>query len=166
MRSLLICFCLFFDSVLAQQERWFTNLDEALSCPEEVFRLRLKKQDLDSFPRELCLLPNLLELDLSKNKIKSFPVFIDCLLNLEVLTLSRNEIVDVPKEISRLQRLYSLDLWDNNINELPKEVFALKKLTHLDVRGVALKASIYKEYQILSDGRNFFFTEPCDCQEE
>lgn len=166
MFRLIVYILLLSNTALAQKEIWFTEMGEALKNPDQVTHLRLKKKGLLSFPEELCLFSNLVELDLSKNKIKSFPTFMNCFEGLEVLKLSRNEIVEIPREVALLQNLRFLDLWDNNISELPQELFDLKLLSHLDIRGVALKQSIYKEYKLLFEGRDFFSTEPCDCQEE
>lgn len=163
--SLAILFLVVPTLVVAQQEVWYESIEEALTRPEAVYNLKLKRKGLKKFPAELCRFPNLEKLDLSKNRIKVFPDSLMHLSTLVYLNLSRNEISEIPVHITELKALEHLDLWDNYIVDLPKEVIGLKKLNYLDIRGVALTEKKYAEYSVLMNTVELHMSEPCNCQE-
>jgi len=73
---IILCILFFTPYLLpAQQDtmKTYTSLESALKNPEQVYRLKLQKQELKDFPKEIFLMKNLRQLDLSKNKIKVIP---------------------------------------------------------------------------------------------
>lgn len=150
----------------AQADYTYKSLDDALTNPDQVYKLKLKKKGLTTFPKALCSFRNLTELDLSRNKITDFPPFITCMTQLKVLRLSKNQLKDITSDLLKLEQLEYLDLWDNEVSELPIDIFNMPHLVHIDIRGVALKSSLYETYLELAGNKQLFMSEPCQCQEE
>ena len=55
----------------ANGNKWFTNLEDALSEADRVFKLDLSGQGLKEIPKELAAFPNLIELRIMDNLISS-----------------------------------------------------------------------------------------------
>ena len=73
------------DDTLLNQQKVFTDLQEALRQPDSVFRLDLSRDRLKEFPLEILQLKQLRELNLSHNKIVQLPETISMLTNLQSL---------------------------------------------------------------------------------
>lgn len=138
--------------IMAQPEyhvegKVYTSLEKALTEPDSVVRLKLRRKGYDTFPPEIFKFKNLKELDLGNNKISSIPPNIGELENLEILVLERNKFTAVGKEIGTLRRIRYLDFGMNNILALPHEMGKLINLEFLQIWGneiTALPASMEK----------------------
>ena len=114
-------------------EKWYTNLGEALRSPREVYKLTLSGQKLKEIPTAVYRLPNLQVLDLSDNKLKELPGRIADLEHLEVLLLTGNKLRVLPDEIKELDNLGELYLRSNRLVEIPAWVGGLSLLRKLDI---------------------------------
>lgn len=125
----------------------YTSLEKALSEPDSVVRLKLRRKGYETFPPEIFKFKNLKELDLGNNRISSIPPNIGELEKLEILVLERNKFTAVGKEIGTLRRIRYLDFGMNNIEALPHEMGKLINLEFLQIWGneiTALPASMEK----------------------
>lgn len=113
--------------------RVFTSLEAALKQPDQVLRLRLKKERIKEIPKEILALKNLKDLDLSENKIKEIPSWLSELKQLERLHLGDNKIKEIPAHIKAFTNLKRLRLGDNNLDSLVPEISQLKNLVYLDI---------------------------------
>lgn len=164
----------------------YTNLQEALKNPQEVYRLSLRKKHLRSLPPEVYQFKNLNELDLGKNNIKELPAEIVQFQYLRRLNLERNELETLPKEIGKLknvkeliinqnqiyalpweigdmENLEYLDLWSNNLSELPKTMKKLEKLRDIDMRVISLNQEQQDALTELLPQVKFQFSPACNC---
>lgn len=114
-------------------EKWYTNIGEALRNPREVYKLTLSGQKLKEIPTTVFRLPNLQVLDLSDNKLKELPGRIADLEHLEVLLLTGNKLRVLPDEIKQLDNLVELYLRSNRLVEVPAWVGGLSLLRKLDI---------------------------------
>ncbi|XP_073255042.1 leucine-rich repeat and calponin homology domain-containing protein 1-like [Porites lutea] len=92
--------------------------------------LNLRRNQITSFPTELCSLP-LQVLNLSNNKLSTLPVEIGLLTLLQDLDLSSNELVHLPNSMGEMISLKDLNLRRNRLEVLPDELSKLK-LVRLD----------------------------------
>jgi hypothetical protein len=128
-----------------------------------VTTLDLTARALETFPDEVSLMPNLLELklernrltringslfnslhslqllDLSSNALVILPQEIKLLGHLRRLNLRANRLLTLPVEIGFLVNLKELDLGKNEIYEVPESIQNCKHLVYLDVRSNRLK---------------------------
>ena len=105
LRKLLIALLLITGSISvnAQEDKWYTSLEEALENKDKVYKLDLSSNQLTSFPESIGNLSNLQELMLSNNQLTSLPESIGDLSNLQWLFLSDNNLTKVErKKIKRL----------------------------------------------------------------
>jgi Leucine-rich repeat (LRR) protein/signal transduction histidine kinase len=137
----------------------YTDLQEALKNPDEVYGLDLSGQELTEFPKgifqcrnlrilnigynsntvqrnnikeipaQIRELKNLIEFYCSENQLSSLPKEIGELKNLQRFDCSRNQLSSLPKEIGELKNLQTFDCSRNRLSSLPKEIGELKKLT-------------------------------------
>ncbi len=192
--------CIFFisSSSLAQSSRLldsasldttfiYTNLEDALKTPEQVIRLSLKRQRLDSIPVTVFLFTNLQYLDLSKNRLNFIPEEIGTLSNLQYLNISKNQLIALPANIGSLKHLKQLNLsqnkltllpetigkltalqylnlWYNDIGNLPSSLPNLKHLTRLELRATLLKEKDIAELKKKMKQTNITVAKGCDCQ--
>jgi leucine-rich repeat protein SHOC2 len=164
----------------------YTSLESALKNPDQVYKLKLSKQDLTEFPMEILKFKNLMALDLSRNKIKVIPDEIGNLKHLRILNLSRNKIHDIPtsigqltelralimnqneievipKEIGKLVNLEYLDLWDNNLFIIPDELKNLKALKELDLRNIQFNQREQDRIRALVPHAKVHMDPACNC---
>jgi tetratricopeptide (TPR) repeat protein len=106
-----------------RKARVFTDLNEALKNPYEVYFLDLSEQDLQSLPQSIGSLTNLRRLDLSNNSLTQLPESICNLQCLEDLDLENNLITGFPDCFRNLPNLKYLNI---KLNEL-----SLKDVTDL-----------------------------------
>ncbi|MEY4110024.1 MAG: hypothetical protein RLZZ46_378 [Bacteroidota bacterium] len=109
------------------------SLEDALKNPQEVYRLRLRREGLRKIPTAIWSFSNLVELDLSHNKIQYISDSISLLKNLKVLNLSFNKIKELPPQIGDLSNLQQMLIYHNRLQTVPAELGRLNKLTHLDL---------------------------------
>lgn len=88
----------------------------------------------DSFPKEICDLTHLNQIQLANNTLRSVPSEIGKLKNLKVLNLSSNKIESLPPEIGQLQSLTKLNLAKNKLTGLPPEIQQLQNLKSLNLK--------------------------------
>lgn len=149
--SLITIFGLTSNGLSAQYDvnsnKWFTNMQDALSEADKVFKLDLSGQNLTEIPAEISSFSNLVELrignnliseigtelsensrlenlDLSGNLIESidFNNLSDNALNLKFLTLRENSITEIDASINKLKFLSYIDLGGNFIEKLDDEI--------------------------------------------
>ena len=113
---------------IADEDRVYSSMQEALANRERVYILRLNREGLDRWPARVGKLTNLKELSLAKNKIARLPQRIGKLTHLEHLDVSKNALGGVPGELWNLTNLEFLSLAGNKISSLPKGMANLKKL--------------------------------------
>ena len=100
---------------------------------QNLTRLILGNNYMNSIPDDIVKLGNLTYLDLSRNNLKTIPDDIGKLKNLMYLDLSRNNLKSIPPSIGKLKNLIVLNLSYNKLTSLPKEIEDLPKLSKLDV---------------------------------
>ena len=97
--------------------------------------LSLRKNQLITFPVEICKLAKLTRLSLSENRLTTLSHAIGNLINLTRLSLENNQLTVLPAEIGNLTNLTELILKGNQLTTLPTETENLTNLTELDLRG-------------------------------
>ena len=110
----------------AQPNKLFTNIEEALKSPQDVFQLELINMNLETVPKEVFLFPNLKELILAGNNLSALPEEISKLSNLEFLDLYSNRFIKFPDVICRLPSLQKLNIGFNYLKKLPPCISELK----------------------------------------
>ncbi|MCA6365246.1 MAG: leucine-rich repeat domain-containing protein [Bacteroidetes bacterium] len=175
------------DSLTLDTMAAFTSLDEALKQPDNVVKLVLRKEKLDSFPEAVYQFKNLQYLDLSRNNIREIPDSISRLKKLQVLHLSRNnieyiprtigdlselrilninqnELYVIPPQIGRLKKLEVLDLWSNNISVFPDELKDISgNLKVLDLRTILINRETQERIKAMLPNTKVYFSPPCKC---
>ena len=175
------------DSTKLAEAKLFTNLQEALKTPDEVYKLNLSKKKLRELPAEIGKFTNLQELNLSKNNLKvlpdeignlknlqvldvasnklvTFPSTIGKLTNLKQLKAGKNNITSLPPEIGKLDSLRYMDLWDNDLAEFPKEIRNLEYLKIIDMRAIMLNSEQQQAMQDLVPNTKINFDNSCHCR--
>ncbi|MES2589890.1 MAG: leucine-rich repeat domain-containing protein [Bacteroidota bacterium] len=187
-KFVLFCFLLSFQtSTFSQDKNGFYSLEEANQIhPDSVFKLSLKRQKLDSLPKEILKFKNITHLDLSFNKLSSLPDFLSefkllqeidisknkftlfptqlCLFpNLEHLKMNRNEIAKIDECIVFLSSLSYIDFWDNPIKEFPTAFLDLKNLKEIHAEGIRYNPKFQEKWFKALPKVKIFFDAPCDC---
>jgi Leucine-rich repeat (LRR) protein len=136
----------------------YTDIQDALKNPDQVYRLDLSNQflsdaqfdvlpkfknlrylslkddHLKEIPKTIAFLTNLRVLDLSGNDFKFLPTELKKLKNLEEIFLNNDPYADINQEISVLSKLPNLKILhfeNDNIGMLPKSISNLKHLEKL-----------------------------------
>lgn len=123
-------------------EGYFDNLEAARKSPVKVVRLNLQGHALKSIPADLCMFPNLQELDLSNNAIKSLEVGFTCPTALKKLYLNGNEIVVLPAKLAQLTQLQVLVAYDNPITQIDAAIGGMSSLKELWLSGNGNSSSL------------------------
>jgi internalin A len=97
--------------------------------------LDLSRHQIESLPREIGQLKNVLSLNLSNNNLTELPLEIGHLTNLRSLNLGHNQFSTFPSPICQLKRLHSLSLVDNKLEIIPPEIGLLTNLRDLNLIG-------------------------------
>lgn len=118
----------------AQTDSIYTDINQALKSPSNVFRLNLSfNQKINKHLKYLDQFVNLTQLNLNYCDLDNLPLSVlDC-SELKTLKLSGNNLSKIPESLLLLSNLEELDLSKNRIKELPKTIGNFKKLTRLDV---------------------------------
>lgn len=164
----------------------FTSLEEALSKPDSVYRLRLKgrmeevpvevftafpnlhelnlsRMRLKALPKEIGLLKNVKRLIADRNRLKSLPPEIGGMESLQELILNRNELTGIPKEIASLSNLYLIDLWSNNISDLPESMRSMTNLKEVDLRVIVMSDEQKEDIRELLPNVKIHLDKGCNC---
>lgn len=164
----------------------FNSVEDAISNPDEVIRLELKKKKYTEIPVEIFQFKNLQYLDLSKNKLDTFPEQLGQLKNLRVLILNRNELNyltetigelenllvlqvnnnylwEIDPAIGNLTQLEILDIWANRLVILPETIQDIATLQELDMRVNPVKREEQEEIQGYIPNCLMHFSYDCKC---
>lgn len=114
----------------AQRDRVYKSIKE-IHNPDSVYILKLNYKRLKQIPQKVFTLQNLRKLDLGRNFIDSIPPEIGQLTRLEELDLRRNRIRTVPPELGQLRNLRRINLSRNPILDLPDEMSNLTNLEEM-----------------------------------
>lgn len=110
----------------------FTDIKEALSNPDKVFKLNLSNQQLKQEDySKLANFKNLQELNLSNDHLSEIPKSIFELRNIRVLNLSGNDFKVIPKQIANLKNLEELFLESEPNLNIDRSLVQLKQLPNL-----------------------------------
>jgi Leucine-rich repeat (LRR) protein len=90
--------------------------------------LNLNGNRMNTLPKELFELEQLVELDLGSNKLKALPPEIAKLKNLKKLNVSFMTLKHLPNELTELSNLTELNASSNELVSLPENIGKLKKL--------------------------------------
>ncbi len=167
----------------------YTSLEEALSEPQQVYRLKLTRlPERDSLPETLFQLTELRELtvkgcrlcvlnrnidklsrleflNLDKNKLLRLPETLGRLKRLRNLIVSRNLLETLPDSIAAMESLEYVDVWGNPLYVLPESIAVLKHtLKVLDLRQIPLTKSEYDAMENLLPYTEILFTDICECE--
>mmetsp|Transcript_70046 Transcript_70046/g.210451 ORF Transcript_70046/g.210451 Transcript_70046/m.210451 type:complete len:1272 (-) Transcript_70046:33-3848(-) len=85
-------------------------------------------------PVSLSQLPWLKTLALARNKLCHFPRAVCSLTALEELDVASNQLTELPESVAALKSLRRLSLWNNRFSRLPEAVGWLTALEQLDAR--------------------------------
>jgi Leucine-rich repeat (LRR) protein len=121
----------------------YTNLDEALRHPENVFILNLSGQNLTKLPESIGSFSNLQVLHLGYGIKKSTPKKVlqqaerigGGILHLDRGTgkyLEYNRLRELPDTIANLKKLQYLNLYHNDFDEVPMILKELKSLQYIN----------------------------------
>jgi len=126
-------------------QKTYTSLNEAIANKENVYKLNLRNQKLDTFPLAICTMHNLQVLYLDSNNIGSIPQEIGYLKNLQTFSISNNHIKRLTSKIVYLENLCYFNLKFNEIDSIPNEIGNLHQLRYLNL-------FFNREYQSLPQG--------------
>ncbi|MEY3442097.1 MAG: hypothetical protein RLZZ519_378 [Bacteroidota bacterium] len=129
-------------SPVVTAEGYYDNLELAKASPAKVVRLNLQNHNLKSIPADLCLFPNLQELDLSHNQIKSLEVGFTCPTALKRLYVNHNEITELPAKLAQLTQLQVLVAYDNPVAKIDPAIGTMRNLKELWLSGNGTIASM------------------------
>ena len=120
----------------------FQEFPKVLCELKNLKELDLERCDFKTLPDEFVNLQNLEKLNLTWNKFQEFPKIVDILTrlkNLKVLYLCECGLNSLPDEFANLQSLEKLDLRGNNFYGFPKALYGLKNLKELNIEYCSLK---------------------------
>lgn len=117
--------------------KWFTNLQDALSEPDRVFKLDLSGQGLREIPKEISILTNLNELRIKDNLITSIGEELAENTRLESIDLSGNQLesIDFNNLSQNALNLKFLILRENSLVSIDGSLNKMKFLSYLDLGG-------------------------------
>ena len=119
------------DILTLEKRKIYSSFDEALKTPQDVYRLDISSQRLESITQEIVKLTNLIYFNLSGNDISELPSEIGQLKNLEDLILHNNRLSGLPSTIEQLGNLKSLNLGKNQFSHIPFNILSLPNLESL-----------------------------------
>jgi leucine-rich repeat protein SHOC2 len=94
---------------------------------------------LDSLPKSIGNLHDLIELHCDGQRLKTLPNSIGNLSNLESLYLRDNQLINLPDSIGNLSNLQSLYLGNNQLTRLPNSLSNLARLYLIDINDNFIK---------------------------
>ena len=134
----LVVFNLYGASLFSQQtaeslslKKTFTNLQDALKNPDQVYRLDLSNQKLSNSVVNWQKFKNLEYLSLKNDHLKVLPKEIFGLQNLKTLDISLNDFETLSDDFVKFKNLEELYLNDETNLNVPKTLILLSKLPKL-----------------------------------
>lgn len=128
------------------------KLPTTLKYLKSLKELTIENCVLDSFPKELFKIPNLVFLSLSQVNMFYTTKHFERLPQLEVLVLDGNQLESLPFEIYKLKKLRLLSVKNNHLKKIPDTISQLENLTLLDVRGNGFSLDYIDELKALLPG--------------
>lgn len=119
--------------------------------PLHVEKLKIKNQQLETFPPQIFSMLNLEKLTLKNCSIDTIPAEIAMLVNIEQIDLRKNKISYIPEEITKLSNLRKLNLSKNQIEYIPKEMLSMPRLKKINVSDnpIDLPASVPSQIKLI-----------------
>ena len=176
------------DSLLAAQPV-YTSIEQALTNPQQVYRLRLKGNlKSDSLPESIFQLENLQELtlkgcrlqllntnitklshlqylNLEHNHLVRLPETLCDLPELRTLIINRNMISSLPNAIGKMKKLEVIEAWDNPLYVLPNEIVLLSEtLQVIDLRQIGFRKYEIEQIVALLPKTNILYSNLCECK--
>jgi hypothetical protein len=140
MKRILTILCLLLAAyVQAKETGNYHSWEEAIAHKNDVRRIKITFQSMDTIPDILDQFPKLEELNLNNNAITRLPPSLYRCKKLKVLELYRNQLGGFPEELCTMVQLEELSLGYNNIPELPACIGQLANLQKLGLAGNELK---------------------------
>ena len=102
-----------------------------LSSLKSLTDLNLNNNKLRKIPEEIKHFNNLIRLSLSRNNLDSLPIEIGELIKLEELLLNNNNLTNLPTSFGNLVSLTNLNLSVNKLTSLPSEIGSLTNIKEL-----------------------------------
>ena len=112
-------------NALAQADKKFTSLEEAMEVAEEVKWLELTAKETSGFFENIGRFTNLRSLYLVNCGLAGLPEEIGQLSNLTLLNVRDNRLTDLPVSLSELKNLRVINIRNNALNELSPVLKAL-----------------------------------------
>lgn len=155
--SILVCFNFTLNAqtkilseIEIKQLKPYYSIENALVNPDSVQALYLIYAKLNTVPKEVAQLKNLVLLEIGHNNIKEIPAYIFKLKKLQTLGFSHNQVSLIPNEISNLKKITTLLCAKNNLTILPDAVSNLPNLKRIYLDGNPIskeeKKRILKKY--------------------
>lgn len=133
--SIILSSNVFYAQIDTNANKWFTNLEDALSEADRVYKLDLSGQGLKEIPAELSAFTNLEELRIMDNLISNVGTELSENTRLESLDLSGNQIesIDFNNLSENALNLRILNLRENSLERIDASINKLKFLSHVDL---------------------------------
>ena len=142
-----------------------TRLLPAFGRLNNITRLQMNRNGLESLPSSFGKLTNLVELGLATNKIRKLPASFAKLTKLKSLHLYSNRLKKIPIALTKLTSLEHLDMDNNPLQSdivFPQNWSSLKLLSFVDCNQYTISPTINNLVNIvtLSIGENYWKTFP------
>lgn len=128
-----------FDSTKKRTIEYSKKLTILLTVASKLKYLRLCNVNLEKFPKEICNLKYLMELNIEDKRITAIPTDIEKLKNLKRLMIKCDKIKNLPEELGKLLNLAHLYLKCDCLTEIPLEIGNLTNLRYLNLHCRELK---------------------------
>ncbi len=136
----------------------FSSSNDTLKLPTTLKWLKNLKDVtiencvLDSFPKELFKIPNLIFLNITNANVFYITKHFERFTNLEVLVLDGNQLQSLPFDIYKAKKLRFLSVKNNHLQKIPDTICQLENLTILDVKGNGFSKAYIEELKSLLPG--------------
>lgn len=136
----------------------FSSSNDTLKLPTTLKYLKNLKDVtiencvLDSFPKELFKIPNIIFLNITNANIFYLTKHFERFTNLEVLILDANQLQTLPFDIYKAKKLRFLSVKNNRLQKIPDTICQLENLTVLDVKGNGFSKEYIEELKALLPG--------------
>ena len=120
-------------SYCAFSQNFLSLKQQSLLHSDSVEYLKITRQKLTHFPKEIFRYKNLVALDLSKNKIKNIPDSISVFYQLEFVNLRKNNFEVFPESLFQLKKIKEIVISSNQIGFIPDAISLCTQLRKLDL---------------------------------